>query len=407
MSRAMSGSQSKSSASVGSAASGGSPSTRASVIAIATMFFINGAAIFSWLPRIVDVRDLLKIDNGQLGTAILGMGLGGLVASLILPKLMEHFSTRQLLLAGGTAQAVFLPLVGFMPGAITLGLVLFLLGIIDLIADMAMNTQAVMVEERYGRSIMHRLHGGWSLGSFTGTVLSLGAVSAGLSVRTHLLLVGVVLFLAVVSIRKFLIRDVVKPTHEATTKTGRGVPALAVAIGIMALGVAILESLPNNWASVAMRDVFGASNRLTGVGSMVFSGSMLTGRMFGDRVLERVGEKRLLSGAIVLGVLGGILTISTHNMAVGLVGFAIWGVGISVLFPQIYSKAAKLPGLAAGVGLSAMAIGQRIGFLGEPVSTGRLSDHVELFPAIAIVLAFAVAMLAVSAIMQSRQSKRT
>ncbi len=399
----MSGSESKTSATSDPAVAGAAePSTRATVMAIGMMFFINGAVIFSWVPRIADVRDQLRINNGQLGTAILGMGLGGFVASLVLPKLMARFNTRELLMAGGTAQAVSLPLIAFMPGAIALGVLLFMIGMIDLVTDMSMNTQGVMVQERYGRSIMQRLHGGWSLGSFVGTLLAWLAVSAGLSVRTHLILVGVLLFFVVQFIRRFLIPEDVRNVGEVSAKGRRVIPPLAVAIAIMAVGVAILESLPNNWASVSMRDVFGASKRLTGVASMVFSGSMLVGRMSGDYVLERVGEKRLLTGALCLGVFGGVLTISTHTMAVGLLGFALWGLGISVVFPQLYSVAAKLPGLSAGVGLAAMAIGQRIGFLGEPVSTGRLSDHIKLFPAIGVVLTFAVAMLLLSAVLQSR-----
>ncbi len=370
----------------------GDPTTRATVTAIAAMFFINGAVIFSWLPRIADVRDELGIDNSQLGTALLGMGFGGFVGSLVLPRLMARFSTRHLLIAGGTAQAVTLPLLALMPGAIALGLLLAMIGFVDLVTDMSMNTQGVMVQERFGRSIMQRLHGGWSLGSFAGTLLAWLAVAAGLSPRVHFLFVSVVLFAAVLLIRNSLIRNDTAPNAQKHHK-GRGVPAAAIAIGVMAVGVALIESLPNNWAAVSMRDVFRASTRLTGVASIVFAAAMLTGRMVGDHVLERVGERRLLIGALVMSLVGGGIMVATSTLAIGLFGFAIWGLGISVVFPQMYASAATMPGLAAGVGLAAMAIGQRIGFMAEPAVTGRLSDHIDLRPAITVMLVVATTAL--------------
>jgi predicted MFS family arabinose efflux permease len=370
------------------------PSTRATVTAIGAMFFINGAVIFSWLPRIADVRDELGVDNGQLGTALLGMGFGGFVGSLVLPRLMARFRTRELLLAGGTAQAITLPLLAVMPGAIALGLLLAMIGFVDLVTDMSMNTQGVMVQERFGRSIMQRLHGGWSLGSFAGTLLAWLAVAAGLSPRVHFLLVSIVLLVALAVIRNSLIRDDKAPRAPSAQKR-RAAPVAAVSICVMAVGVALLESLPNNWAAVSLRDVFHASKRLTGVGSIVFAAAMLTGRMFGDHVLERVGERRLLIGALIMSLVGGAILVATSSLAVGLVGFAVWGLGISVVFPQMYASAATMPGLAAGVGLAAMAIGQRAGFMAEPAVTGRLSNSIDLQPALTIMLiAATVALLA-------------
>ena len=164
----------------------------------------------------------------------------------------------------------------------------------------------------------------------------------------------------------------------------------------MAVGVSFLDSLPNSWGSVSMRDVFGASERLTGVASIVFAGCMLTGHVVGDHVLEAIGETRLLVGALCLSLLGGAVMTSTSTMAVGLVGFALWGLGISVVFPQLYALAARMPGMAAGVGLAAMAIGQRIGFMSEPALTGRLSEHMDLRAAITVMLVGAAVLLLTS-----------
>ena len=396
----------------------GEPTTRASVVAVGSMFFINGAVIFSWIPRIADIRDQLGVTNAQLGTALLGMGFGGFAGSLILPRLMGRFRTRHLLIAGGTAQAITLPLIAFMPGAIALGVLLAFIGFIDLVTDMSMNTQGVMVQERFGRSIMQRLHGGWSMGSFAGTLVAWLAISAGVSVRVHLMLVSCLLFLAVLAVRNSLLPNdntpgdaargsgASPPSSVPVPATRRKVPAPAIALGVMAIGVAIVESLPNNWASVAMRDVFGARRGLRGVASIVFAGSMLIGRLGGDHVLERIGEKRLLVGALCTALVGGAIMTSTPVLGIGLLGFGIWGLGISVVFPQMYALAATMPGLAAGVGLAAMAVGQRLGFMMEPAVTGRVSDHLRLRPAIGLMLVVSAALLVLSTVLRTSAARR-
>ena len=51
-----------------------SPSTRHSALAIAVLFFVNGATFSNWLPRIPEIRDRLGLGNAGLGATLLGGG---------------------------------------------------------------------------------------------------------------------------------------------------------------------------------------------------------------------------------------------------------------------------------------------------------------------------------------------
>lgn len=161
------------------------------------------------------------------------------------------------------------------------------------------------------------------------------------------------------------------------------------------MAAAALEVMPNDWAAVLMRDVFDAG-RLSGFGTVACAGAMLVGRLGGDHVLDRVGERRLFIGALVLVGVGMLVTVSAQISAVALVGLAIWGVGLSVVFPQLYAAAAGLPGTSAGAGLGSMLLGQRLGGLLTAVSVGALAGWQDLRLAFVVVGAIAFVIIVVT-----------
>ena len=82
--------------------------------------------------------------------------------------------------------------------------------------------------------------------------------------------------------------------------------------------------------------------------------------------------------------------------AIALIGLAIWGLGLSVVFPQLYATAARLPGTSAGAGLGSMLLGQRLGGLLTAVSVGALAEWQDLRVAFAVVGATAFTILLVT-----------
>ena len=304
------------------------------------------------------------------------------------------------MLAAG-ALSIGLPLIGFVPKAYALLLVLTTLGMLDVFNDVAMNAQGVIVQQRLGRSIMNRLHAMWSLGFTGGAVVGSAASAAGIGVRVHLTVVGALLLATVIVVQRWLIPVDPPPNAEVPATTGtandrtRQVSVVVVAMAFAAMAAAALEMTPNDWAAVLMRDVFDAG-RLSGLGTVACAGAMLVGRLGGDHVLDRVGERRLLFGALTLSGIGTLVTVAAPVAAVALIGLAIWGLGLSVVFPQLYATAARLPGTTAGAGLGSMLLGQRLGSMVAAVSVGALAEWRDLRVAFAVVCAVAFTILIVT-----------
>jgi predicted MFS family arabinose efflux permease len=383
---------------------GAPPRLRHSGFAVAALFLVNGATFSNWLPRIPEIRDSLGIGNAGLGATLLGGGLGGIVGSLLVARAMDRLGSRRLLTIAATALSIGMPLIAFVPSAPTLLVLLTALGALDVCNDVAMNAQGVTVQQQSGRAIMNRLHAMWSLGFTGGAVLGSAASAARVDIRLHLTIVGAVLLATVWYVRRWLLRHDPPPPPPAAASTSqddptprrrRAVSVTTVAMAFAAMAAVSLEVLPNDWSAVLMRDVFDAG-RLSGLGTVACAGAMLVGRLAGDHVLERVGERRLLFGALWMVALGAVITVAAPVTAVALIGLVVWGLGLSVVFPQLYATAARLPGTSAGAGLGSMLLGQRSGAMLTAVGTGALAQWQSLRVAFGVVAVVAFAILAVT-----------
>ena len=352
---------------------------RRSTASVALIFFVNGMVFSNWVPRISEVRDRLGVSNSGLGVSLLGGGLGGFLGSLLVVRVVRRLKSRTVVAIASTALALLIPLIAIAPNSVSLLLLLTATGFADVQTDVAVNAQGVMVQHRLGRPIMQRLHGMWSLGMVTGgaTGLAMSALDVGLG--WHLLGVSVIMLLSIGwSVGGLLAAD--DPhTHEAipAETRRRTAPLLTVAVGSMGLALAIIESLPNEWSSVVLNDVF-AAGRWKAAGTAVFAVFMLMGRLSGDDLIMRLGSRRTFTTGVWMCVgSAGLLAVAPVT-AVAFVAYATWGLGVSVLFPQLYEVAAKLPGLSAARGLGAMTFGQRLGFLVASGAVGAIADLTNL-----------------------------
>ncbi len=367
------------------------------------MFFVNGATFSNWLPRIPEIRDELGLGNAGLGVTLLGGGLGGIVGALLVGRLSERIGSRRLLTIAALALSAGMRLIASAPSAATLLALLTVLGSLDVFNDVAMNSQGVMVQERLERPIMNRLHGMWSLGFTGGAVVGSAARATEIDIQVHLAVVGAVLLGTVLAVRRWLIPSdtahdsVSTPSRGAagTERARRGPTVAMIAMALAAIGAIALEVTPNDWASVLLADVFDAG-RFSGLGTVACAGAMLVGRLAGDHVQARVGDHRLLTGSMILIATGASITVIAPVTAVAIVGLVIWGLGLSVVFPQLYATAARLPGTSAGAGLGWMLLGQRFGSMVCAVAVGAVSQWQGMRAAFAVVCGTALVMLLVS-----------
>ena len=156
-------------------------------LATGWVFFANGAALGSWVPHIPDAKHALGLSDSVLGFALLGMAVGSLVGLPISGVLTSRFGSRKTVTAAIFALLLATPLPLAAPNLPLFVIALALLGTANGAVDVAMNAHAVVVEQRFGRSIMSGLHALFSAGGLAGAAAAGLAMSAGLSPQVHLL----------------------------------------------------------------------------------------------------------------------------------------------------------------------------------------------------------------------------
>lgn len=371
-------------------------STRRLTLAVCVLFFANGAVYGNWLPRLPEIRERLDVSNAGLAVALLGGGVGGIVGSLAVGRVMSRLGSRRLVLWSLLFLPACMTLIGFVGEPWMLLVVLALIGVTDVLADVAMNAQGVIAQERLQRSIMNRLHGLWSLGFAAGTLV--GSLCAGFDVDLRVQVVSVAIVLIALSRVVGRHLAAADPQHDAAGEAApsrRQLGIVAVALAVAGAGAIALEGAPNEWASLLMRDEFGIGS-WAGFGTVAFGSGMLLGRFSGDHVQERLGFERMFRFATVLIVVGLAAAISANLVVVGLLGLFVSGVGQSVIFPRLYLVAARIPGLSAGAGLGALMVGLRVGGMATTLSMGAISDATNLRVALAVVGVVALIALLVS-----------
>jgi MFS family permease len=383
---------------------------RAHPTALAVVFIANGLGGPSFLPRLPERQAALGLSDARLGLVLMGMALGALVASPAAGRAVGQVGSRPVAVAAALAMAASLWTAGAAPHAAVLFVALVGIGTADAAMDIAMNANGAAYERLSGRSLMHRLHGAWSLGSLAAAGVAALLAAAGVSLTWHLLGVGIVIAASALASRHWLVADDhLHDGHPAPERVPGGgdappVPAAGrtparrrhpraagplVALAAVTVAGAVIEGGPSDWSALRLERL-GAGPGVAALGFAAFAAGMLAGRLTGDHLTDRHGGAAVLRGGMALvaaGLLAGALVDHPLAFAAGLV---VAGVGAAGLFPLAFSAAATTPGVAPGAGAATVSLAARIGFLAEPLLIGTLAELVGLRWAFAAIAALAV-----------------
>jgi len=362
--------------------------------AVAAAFVVNGLGGPSFLPRLPERQAALGLSDAGLGVVLVGMAAGALVASPVAGRLIGILGSRPVVVASALALGASLWTAGAAPTALTLALALALIGACDAAMDTAMNANAAAYEGRTGRSLMHRLHGAWSIGALTAAGVAALAAATRVSLTAQLAVTGLVLAGTVLVARPGLVPGRSAPVAEeppgSLPAQARWVGPLLV-LGVMTVGGAIVEGAPTDWSALRLERL-GTGPGTAALGVAAFMAGMLAGRAVGDHLTDRYGGAVVLRGGMTLVAAGLGLGVAVDRPVTFAAGLVLAGAGASAFFPLAFSAAARLPGVAPGAGAATVSLTARLGFLAEPLVVGALAEAVGLRWAFLFVAGVAAAL---------------
>lgn len=381
-------------------------------LAVRTVFFANGFAMATWVVNIPRIRDELHLNPATVGTALLGIAIGSLLAMPRTGHLTQRSGTRRVTVVMGVALAAALILPFLAPNLPWLFVALLLFGASNGVMDVAMNAQGVVVERVGRRPVMSSFHAAFSFGTLSGALVGSALLGAGVPPLAHALSVsvGMLILLALVG-RHLLPRSEDAPpapapgaaAPEERPAGAAGPVRLVPLLGALCFLGMLGEGAVGDWSGLYSTDVLGVSGALVGAAFTAFTLAMTVARLLGDRWRVRYGDGRVVTfGALVSGggLLLGLLTLSP---LVAACGFLVFGFGVANVVPVLYGTAGHA---LAGKGIAKVASIGYAGFLAGPPLIGYVS-HASSLRAGMVVIGLSLLAVGASAPLVYRRLARS
>lgn len=368
------------------------------------MFFVNGAALATWLPLIPSVQQRLDLNAGELGLALFGVAVGAVVSIPSTGWLVGRVGGRGVVTFGAVVGCVILPFLPVAPSLPVLTLALALFGAALGTMDVAMNIHGAVVEGLYRRPLMSTFHGFYSIGGFAGAIVSSAIAAAGAAPLERALWPSLLLGAAAIIAHRSL--PPAQP-HTESSQPPSGVRrtrlswALA-ALGIMAFCSFLSEGASGDWSALYLHKSLGADAAFAATAFAAFSIAMAIGRLSGDWLTSCLGASLLLRGGGALAAFGLTATLLLGQPAVAIAGFGLVGLGLANVVPTIFSAAGRARSIPPRIAISLVASAGYTGLLAGPPLIGFVAQAFTLPHAlVAVVVCCGVIALLATAVRRS------
>ncbi len=377
--------------------------------AVLIMFFVNGAAMATWVPLIPSVQQKLDLNAGQLGLALLGTAIGAVLSIPSTGWLVGRAGGRKVVTLAAIACCIILPLLPLAPSLPVLTIALLLFGAALGSMDVAMNIHGGVVEALYRRPLMSTFHGFYSIGGFAGAIISGLLAAAGQAPFNRALWPALLLAVAAVVGHRSLPPEQVVATGDRP-EVRRRLPRLSwplAALATMAFCSFLSEGASGDWSAVYLHKTLGVGTAVAATAFAAFSIAMAAGRLSGDWLTRRLGATVLLRSGGALAAVGLTATLLLGRPGVAIAGFGLVGLGLANVVPTLFSAAGRSTAIPPRIAIASVAAAGYTGMLAGPPLIGFAAQAFTLTRAlIAVVVCCAVIAVLAATVRYASEPER-
>lgn len=327
-------------------------------------FLAIGTAWAVYFAQMPVIKANVGASDAQYGIAILLAAFGAFAAMWLAPIFRR--------LAGGSAMGFGILVLAagmFWAGTastltgLTLGM--FLASVGSGVIDVLVNARVSEIEEGSGRKLMNLNHALYSFGYAVGALAT--GLLRSLDVTPAPIFAGLALLLLLLAWRA---RDAPPALNEETSGPVHGLSALLVILtGSIVLVAFLAEAATEGWSALHLERTLGGTAVQGAMGPGLLGLMMGIGRMFGHGLSKGFRETHLMLGATLMSASGIALAGGAGSVPVALFGFAIAGLGISVVVPLAMGVIGRVvPSQVRLVAISRVSvIGYGAFFFGPPL----------------------------------------
>lgn len=388
--------------------------------AVAALFLTNGALFGNVAPRLPEFKRTLGLGEIEYGLLVTAWPVGAVLSGLAAATLVRRFGSARVAVLGTLLTGLSLFAAGSFAAVIPIAVAFAIGGAMDSITDVGQNAHGLVVQRRYKRSILNSFHALWSIGGVVGGLMAAGAIALQLPLNIHFAISGAIFGIVALVALKFSLPvsvergalEVVEATdgsgakpRTAMAKRGRLIWMMTALVLISTAGV-MVEDAGNSWATLYLSSSLGALPQLAASGYIALVGAQFIGRILGDGMVDRFGQRLVAQAGGILVALGMGLALAFPTIPGTLAGFAAAGFGVATLVPAAMEQADKLPGLAPGTGLSVVSWLMRLGFLFSPPLVGFIAQQQSLRAGLMVVPIAGLVVLLCSGVLQRKPAPK-
>ncbi|WP_277976634.1 MFS transporter [Pantoea endophytica] len=354
-------------------------------------FFIAGFVTATWAVIVPFARNNTGVNEAMLGTLLLCLGFGALIAMPVTGLLTSRFGCRRVIIAAMGLIILSTPLLAVIADPLILGLALLIFGVGVGVTDCAMNIQAILVEKQSSVPLMSGFHGMYSFGGIAGAGVMTLLLSLGMSVFAGTLLVTfAVMILAVLSYPGLL--TYANPKEGPAFAVPRGSVLL---LGMVCFAVFLTEGTVLDWSAVFLTQARNMPETLGGLGYTCFAIAMTVARLTGDRIIATFGRLPVVLTGAITAAIGLAFVTYVPSWPLSLVGYVLIGAGCANIVPVMFSAVGQQKVMPQAVAVPAITTLGYLGVLSGPAVIGYVAHFSSLTFAFSLIM---VLMLAVAAL---------
>lgn len=358
-----------------------------------TIFLINGLGMSAWAPLVPFARDRLQLSGASLGALLLCLGVGSLAAMPVTGTLVAKFGCRRVMCFSTLLVLMMMPLLATADSHRVMAAALMLFGAGLGMLDVAMNYQAVQVEQAADKPMMSGFHGFFSLGGILGAGTVSLLLSRSFTPLTATLVVMAVMLLLLLWRLPVLLNERLHQPDQPWLVIPRGWVAF---LGLLCFILFLAEGAVLDWGALLLLQNPAMSPAYAGLGYALFSVAMTLGRFSGDKIIQRLGRYPVMLTGALTAAAGMSLAVWLPWPEIALLAFLLVGFGLSNTVPMLFNAAGNQQDMPANLAISAMTTLGYAGILSGPALIGFISQWISLSGAF-LVIALLLLAVAVSA----------
>lgn len=346
------------------------------------IFLALGLAISAWAVLVPYAKARLGVNEAELGLLLLLVGTGAIISMPFAGWLTGKYGCRKTLVVSTTVFMLSLTGLACVSSSWAFGLSLFLFGASSGVVDVGMNIQAILVEKERNRSMMSGLHGMYSVGGFFGALIISALLNLGLSPLSAILCLTVSLIAGLLVMARYLFSY----GHESKNRKSFSLPKGSILmLGILCFIMYMGDGVVLDWGALFMTTTKSIPADTAGLSFAIFSVAISIGRLLGDRLVEWLGIRKVMTGSGMIAAIGFIIVMEAPSAWIAFAGFIVVGLGAANLIPLLFTIASRQKKMPVPQAISSVTTLGYLGLLIGPAMMGFIAHASSLYVVFGIV----------------------